>query len=239
MSLDDALQRHGLAASPLTVAEYQRPGDGLVYSLRVPVEEALARWDELRALVPETGYWPVIGWDRFRQPPWEEEPTWEIIQTGMLLDVKQWFEREGIASALDPAREARYGDAPHPPFAFQAHRQRFAYTPRSFAPIALVPADVPWKVPAFLRFTDDTQEPPVHVAVMKYWFERWGAELVAWDTASAELRVLRPPQASDATIQLAKEQYTYCPDVVIQETRSVSTLARVLVGSAVWRFWWD
>jgi hypothetical protein len=62
----------------------------------------------------------------------------------------------------------------------------------------------------------------VRVAILKYWYERWGAEVVA-------------ATAGD----LAKEQYRYCRDLVEQHTGSVAVLAHLLLDSPVWWFWWD
>jgi hypothetical protein len=113
--------------------------------------------------------------------------------------------------------------------------------------------DVPWQVPAYLQLGGmDTwshsagsidgafgMEPQVHAAILKYWYERWGAEVVAATAGDLELQVLRPPMTQDAALELAKEQYMYCRDLVEQNTGSVAVLANLLVNSSVWWFWWD
>lgn len=235
----DVLQGHGLDVSTLATAEYQREGDDPIYLLRIPIHQALEQWDALRILVPETGYWPVIGWDRFKRPPWEEEPTQEIINKGVHLDVHEWFEREGNTYPLDRTREAHFADKPHPPFTFRIHLARFPHTPYPLVPIAMIPSDVPWKVPAYLNITGDDPPPQVHVAIMKHWYERWGAELVGLTAGSAEMRVLSPPTTHEAAFALAREQYVYCPDLVEQDTGSILVLAQLLLRSPVWWFWWD
>ncbi len=229
--------------------------DHVVYGLSVPRSHALNDWAALRALVPATRYWPVIGWDNCHGPAWETVAPEVIIDCALQLDVERWFQEEGIASALDPVREAQHGQASFPPLAFRIHEQRrFPLTlPPSAAPIALVPVDVPWQVPAYLHLGGmDTwrhavggiegtygMDPHVHVAILKYWYEHWGAEVVAATRGDLELQVLRPPTTPEAALELAQEQYMYCSDLVDQNTRSVAVLAKLLLGSPAWWFWWD
>jgi hypothetical protein len=231
--------------------------DHVMYVLTVPRTMALDGWNTLRALVPVTHHWPVIGWDRFLGPPWETIAPETIIERALEVDVQHWFDEEGIAAALDPVREAQYGQTTIPPLAFQIHEQRaFPFTlPASAAPITLIPVDESWQVPAYLQLGGmDTWHavvrmdrfegtiglyPQVHVAILKYWYEHWGAEVVAATAGDLELRVLRPPTTPAAALALANEQYIYCGDLVGQHTDSVAVLANLLLDSPVWWFWWD
>ncbi|GHO82332.1 hypothetical protein KSZ_03380 [Dictyobacter formicarum] len=75
---------------------------------------------------------------------------------------------------------------------------------------------------------------------MKYWNERWGAELVAMAPSTVEMRVLRPPTTWEEAFLLAKEQYIYAPDVVDQWLGgNFATLVKTLLNGRVWLFWWD
>jgi hypothetical protein len=74
---------------------------------------------------------------------------------------------------------------------------------------------------------------------LKYWYEHWGAEVVAATAGDLELQVQHPPTTSTTALELAKEQYMYCRDLVEQHTGSVGVLARLLLDSPVWWFWWD
>lgn len=95
MALENILQQHDIDTSSLILPEYQRVGEGsLIYLTRFPVDEVLAQWEALRQLVPETGYWPMIGWERFKQPPWEEESVEDILEESERVDVQEWFEQE-------------------------------------------------------------------------------------------------------------------------------------------------
>ncbi|WP_201374043.1 DUF4253 domain-containing protein [Ktedonobacter robiniae] len=152
------------------------------------------QWEILRSLVSETGYWPVIGWDCFKQPPWKEDSVEDILEKGLRIDIQQWLEQEGIFR-IDEESMRRHPDAPPAPFDFYLHHRWFANTLPSLVPIALVPTVHFWKAPAYLLVQSNEWDPPneVHVAMMKYWNERWGAELVAMAPSNVEMRVLRPP----------------------------------------------
>jgi uncharacterized protein DUF4253 len=192
------------------------------------------------------------------QPPWESVAPEAIIDRAMQLDVQRWFQQEGIASALQPVREAKYGSPSVPPLGFHIHeRTAFPFisppSAASIAPITLIPADVPWQIPAYLQLGGmDTWghavggiegtyglDPQVHVAILKYWYERWSAEVVAATAGDLELQVQQPPTTSTMALELAKEQYMYCRDLVEQHSGSVGVLARLLLDSLVWWFWWD
>ena len=40
-------------------------------------------------------------------------------------------------------------------------------------------------------------------------------------------------------LDLAREQYAYCPDLVDQGTETLSALAASLLKDEWWHFWWD
>jgi hypothetical protein len=54
-----------------------------------------------------------------------------------------------------------------------------------------------------------------------------------------EAHVSRPPTAFDAALELAREQYAYCPDIVDQGAMTVERLAQTLENETLWYFWWD
>jgi hypothetical protein len=53
------------------------------------------------------------------------------------------------------------------------------------------------------------------------------------------LRVARRPATREAALELAREQYLYCNDIVDQGTGSLSGLAASLTTDDWWFFWWD
>lgn len=54
-----------------------------------------------------------------------------------------------------------------------------------------------------------------------------------------EFSVARPPQTAAEARALAREQFIYCTDIVMQGVGSEAALAATLQGSANWFFWWD
>jgi hypothetical protein len=54
-----------------------------------------------------------------------------------------------------------------------------------------------------------------------------------------ELSVSRPPTTDQAALALAREHYSYAPDIVQQGTGDVETLAATLKNARAWFFWWD
>jgi hypothetical protein len=40
-------------------------------------------------------------------------------------------------------------------------------------------------------------------------------------------------------MELAQEQYDFCPDIVLQGTGTLEPLAATLMASDWWFFWWD
>lgn len=107
--------------------------------------------------------------------------------------------------------------------------------------IALLPIDASWKAPAFLPFGhyNDNPPPPVHVALLREWNRRYGAEIVSLTGDVIELTVPRPPTTDEAALALARQQFQYAPDIVQQGTGDVETLAAYLKDGHAWYFWWD
>jgi hypothetical protein len=53
------------------------------------------------------------------------------------------------------------------------------------------------------------------------------------------IRVKSRPPTRKAALELAREQYVYCSDIVEQGAQTLSALAAMLMGSGWWYFWWD
>jgi len=65
------------------------------------------------------------------------------------------------------------------------------------------------------------------------------AELVGLSHDVMNVRVQRRPRTREAALELAREQYVYCSDIVDQGVQTLSALAAVLMESDWWYFWWD
>jgi hypothetical protein len=107
--------------------------------------------------------------------------------------------------------------------------------------IGLFPTDDWTTVPAHLRWGgwNDCPEPEIHVAALRSWRDRFGAELVGLGPDVMNLRVGRRPETRTHALELAREQYLYCGDIVDQGTGTLSRLATALMADDWWYFWWD
>ena len=108
--------------------------------------------------------------------------------------------------------------------------------------LAKIPVKNPWEIFAYLPFGNWNECPdtPELMAVAKYWFEQYGAIPAAM--SHDELEFLLPaPVSEEKAMEVATEQYGFCPDIVDQEQDdpTVGNLADVLRQSTVWYFWWD
>ncbi|MFE7527648.1 DUF4253 domain-containing protein [Kitasatospora sp. NPDC057542] len=84
---------------------------------------------------------------------------------------------------------------------------------------------------------DDHHEvlPAWHVAVLRSWNERFGAELYYAGRSRLEVLVARPPADRRAAARVAIEQFAYDFDGV----QDPDIAGDGQVRSAVWSFWWD
>jgi hypothetical protein len=78
-----------------------------------------------------------------------------------------------------------------------------------------------------------------HVAVLRSWQQRYGAELVTLTGDQIELLVARPPRDPATIAQVAVEMLGYCPDLDVLGTGMVTVLANEVVPHRRWSFWWD
>jgi hypothetical protein len=117
-------------------------------------------------------------------------------------------------------------------------------TPDEYWPtvyIVLVRTEDPTTVPAHLHWGNwnACPAPQYHVAALRSWRDRYGAELVGLNGDTLNLRVARKPSTRDEALDLARLQYAYCNDIVDQGTESLKALAAELMAHDWWFFWWD
>ncbi len=107
--------------------------------------------------------------------------------------------------------------------------------------ILLIPTDESAAVPAYLRWGgwNACPAPEYHVAALRSWHERYGAELVGIGGDVLNLRVTRRPKDRDEALAVAREMYVYDEDIVSQGTETFAALGATLMGSDWWFFWWD
>jgi hypothetical protein len=107
--------------------------------------------------------------------------------------------------------------------------------------VGLIPTDDWSTIPAHLRWGgwNACPHPEYHVAALRSWRDRFGAELVGLSRDRMDLRVAWPPQSRAHALDLAREHYVYCSDIVDQDVGTLNALAALLLGNEWWSFWWD
>lgn len=106
--------------------------------------------------------------------------------------------------------------------------------------LAKIPVKNPWEIFAYLPFGNwnDCPDTPELMAAAKYWFEQYGAVSAAMTHDELEF-IVPAPIPKERAMELAVEQYGFCPDQDQGEEGSIGTLADTLWQSTVWYFWWD
>lgn len=107
--------------------------------------------------------------------------------------------------------------------------------------VLMMPTTVGHQIPGLLKWGgwNDCPPPEYHVAALRSWNQRYGAQLVTLSADVIELQVTRRPSTREEALALANEQYSYCGDIVDQGVGELSALAAILMESDWWFFWWD
>ncbi|WP_368184189.1 DUF4253 domain-containing protein [Aestuariibius sp. HNIBRBA575] len=107
--------------------------------------------------------------------------------------------------------------------------------------IAILPTENSWEAPAYLRFGgwNENPSPEYHVAALRDWHDRYGAEPIVISTDVMELWAPRQPNTNEDGINLAIEHFHYDNDIVYQGVGSIGALAADRMRSTYWFFWWD
>jgi Domain of unknown function (DUF4253) len=177
-----------------------------------PRQEPFDSWRRLRAAHAQTGLWPfLVGPDRKEEDRqaiselWydaatEHDPT--AVTRGLALDLEAFFAQhtaeleipDPATLTVDPAALAAADQEP-----------QFAFSSRDTV-IGLIPARHGWEVPGLLSWQGAVNydlDGAHHVAVLRSWQERYGAELVTLTRDHIELLVGRPPRDPATMVQVA------------------------------------
>jgi hypothetical protein len=214
---------------------------------QVPGSEALAKLRELDTA--KEGFPIILGdseeFERVVETSERNDgqSTQGLINASLAINPANWFEER---QASDPEYyDIQEGEWPHDdPGTLQSltsHRDLRSGEPLSQVHIAVIPAAEAWMVPCYLRIGGWNECPSAeeHAAIFKYWGEKYGAKVACIADDVIEMMVTRPPVTREGALELAKEQYLYCADIVDQGTGSVEDLAATLLNARVWYFWWD
>lgn len=122
--------------------------------------------------------------------------------------------------------------------------------------LAKLPTQNPWEAAIYAPMGgfNDCPAPEQQAAVMKYWYEKYGAVpmMVSYDTweftvapliAQTEENFKKLPEVEkEKLMALAEEHYGFCTDRIDQyggENYTLGDLASSLAVSTKWYFWWD
>jgi hypothetical protein len=107
--------------------------------------------------------------------------------------------------------------------------------------VLLIPTQDSTEIPAYLKWGgwNDCPPPEYHVAALRSWRDRYGAELVGMAGDVMNIETNNRPASRDEALALASEQYAYCSDIVDQGVNTISVLAAGLMANPWWFFWWD
>jgi hypothetical protein len=245
----DHYQRAGLPVPDLCRAHMT--GGGLpVWTVHPlpPRREPFDSWRRLRAAHDRTGLWPFLVGpdlnDEDRQAIselWYEAATEHdpaAVTRGLTLDVQAFFAQHTTELEVpDPATLTVDPAA----LAWADREPQFGFSSRDTV-IGLIPARDGWEVPGLLSWQGAVNydlDGAHHVAVLRSWQERYGAELVTLTRDQIELLVAHPPWDPATIVQVAVEMLGYCPDLDVQGTGMVAVLANEVVPHRCWSFWWD
>jgi Domain of unknown function (DUF4253) len=248
-SLQETLTASGVDTT--TLSQPFDPDDPTIYTLTVPGEQAIHVWSQLRGMADETGYYPVVLGGVFALGQHVEDvslydyiPPADIVQRANDLDVAAWlksrYEALGYSGELGewPAdRGANSGFTV--PYDWSPTSDGRNYLPEVY--IALLPTPNSWEVPAYLHYGGwgYTPEPEAIVALLKYWHDTYGAEVICFSLDTLEMSVTHSAQDRDTALSLAAEQYALCPDLLGEQSyRSLSDLAASLLNADVWWLHW-
>lgn len=81
--------------------------------------------------------------------------------------------------------------------------------------------------------------PEYQVAAFRSWHERYGVEPVGMSGDVINLKAASRPTSREEALELAREQYDYCNDLIDQGVETLSNLAALLMADDWWYFWWD
>lgn len=109
-----------------------------------------------------------------------------------------------------------------------------------------IPVEHPWQVLAYiptrLGTEDECLRTVEHMAIAKYWYEKYGAEILHLSGEQIDFWIPQP--VTGDTCQLAEEHYVYagnsmCSDYnsVLHDYTNLSTLASALKKITFWNFW--
>ncbi len=164
----------------------------------------------------------------------------ETLKQAAALDGREVLEKR-LEDFIDPEEEMNIND---PDFVGElsggSSMDTLSDTAEGTLLLFLLPTDKPWEAAAYIPFGgwNDCPPPDEMTAILRYWYETWGAvpAVITHDV----LEMVLPAPIPDAQVwDVAKEHFAFTNDCVFQGMGTLGALADNLRKSTVWFFWWD
>lgn len=227
--------------------DHSREGEEALWCVEIDADDLCEAWQRLHATREGTAHYPLVTKPTSKTPRLSDglgnlldasrnhsRPMDEWLSAADRIDVDEWvdayIEREG-AEGLGPGYFEVESFEPEPPSNPKPTSDRLH-------PIAFVPVEEGWQVPAFFNYGGYNAQPmpEYQCAMLERWNQRWGGELMSMTLSTVELYLEDPIREADTALQIAREHFTYCPSVPEQ---NITRFAHPVYGSHVWLFWWD
>jgi hypothetical protein len=252
----EALAAYGIELPAASVVERTVSGAPVWVVSTEPGYAATGLWNDVRAVHPKTGLWPVLTktdtW--YRTGPehgWERSRELSVPELVAETDGADWLRAKYRKRSADedpiPRGGPDWADLDLELYDYEGFDWADVWNIREdcedFDQLALVPAANSWLVPYELRWSG-TVNPGIDGADHAVILRRWAAsdrrcELVALESDTLWLGVENEPELNEgAALAQALEGYLYCRDAAEQDRDSLDELAESMMRQ-LWRFWWD
>jgi hypothetical protein len=253
VKLKDALTSAGLPGENIRPLFMCATGTA-AFGVATSGDKAVDIWRKLHAAIPAHGFYPVIiGDDESLNRIYESltfdaqsTTTADILEAAEKISQPSWLESRyaNLLKEFDTSAaefEAEPAGSPEKMTRFSVPYGIGTEKPLKVVNILLVPVKNGWEVPAALLFGgwNDCPAPEEQVSALRYWHDKYGAELVCLSGDVLEAQVSRPPKTKEEAMTLARQQYAYCYDIVDQGVDTIQALASTLQDGNQWYFWWD
>jgi hypothetical protein len=213
-------------------------------------DEALAKWQDLKSAGQGS---PVVFGKGYMPPSFDDSLT-RLGPDGSFVPLSPTVEdilrnAAGIRFPDDlamarPRSDPALGEWPTSPNTLQGLSvagDGLTGKPLAKVYIGLVPTDDWTTIPAYLRRGgwNECPAPEHHVAAMRTWRDRHGAELIGIGVDTINVRVAARPKTRREALAIAREHHIYCTDVIDQGVYTYRAHAADLMANDWWNFWWD
>jgi Domain of unknown function (DUF4253) len=224
-----------------------------VQTLNIAGTYAASELNRLRKEFAQTGLYPVLFGDqtfyeeliergRIKQES-STKTTEGIISQSLEIDVPAWF-REQLEQDPEYYR-LEQGDWPTETLnmgsGLRGHIDSNTGQLLNQVVIGLISVKNPWEIFATLQWGgwNSCPQPEEHCAIHRYWFNKYGVQVVGITHDSLDCFVTKPPESREECLHLARELTIYNGEFIESGIGTLSNIAAMLSNSKFWYFWWD